>query len=143
MTNISAFTVREIANQNQLRRFRTSQILASGNTDTSGINASYGFHASGFNNINRVHEIIMVGDGTQPTNYNVEFFMSSSMVSSERQYYYANVNLRAIDGGDYPIPFYDLDDSDCLHGKITQNTSGGSFFMKYIELRYNRVLPSD
>lgn len=142
MTNPSAFSVREIANQQQLRRFRTAQILASGNLNTSGVGVSYTFHASGFQDIVRVHQIIMVGNGVQPTNYDVEFYMTSSMTSSDRQYWFSNINLRTIDSLQYPIPIFDLDNTGCLHGKLTQNTSGGSFFMDYIELRYNRILPS-
>jgi len=142
MTNVSAFSVRELANQNQLRRFRTAQILASGNVNTSGLNASYGFHASGFSDVARVHEVIIVANGVQPTNYDVEFFMTSSLASNTRQYHFSNINLRAIDDPNYPIPMFDLGNTDCLHGKITQNASGGSFFMDYIEMRYNRILPS-
>ena len=142
VTNVSAFSVRELANQNQLRRFRTAQILSSGNVNTSGLNASYSFHASGFSDISRVNQIIMVANGAQPTNYNVEFFMTSGMTSSDRQYFFSNINLRAIDSPNYPIPLFDIGQTGCLHGKITQNTSGGSFFMDFIELRYNRILPS-
>lgn len=140
MVNPSAFSVREIVNQNQLHRFRTAQILASGNTNTSGLLAAYGFHASNFVNIANVQQLLFVGDGVQPTNYDVEFFMTSSLVSSERQYWYSNINLRAIDSPNNSIPFFDGNGSNCLHGKITQNTSGGSFFMDYIEIRYNRML---
>ena len=134
--NISAFSVREIINQNSLIPFRTSQI-ASSSTYVSG---SVTFHASGFVNRAAVNEFLFVGNGLAPTDYNVEFFMTSSCVSSERQYYYSNINLRAIDQPNNPIPIFDNDATECLHGKITNNTTTSGMWISYIGVRFNRLL---
>jgi len=136
--NISAFTVREIDNQTAVIPFRTSQIAASNNY-VSGNGGTFTFHASGFVNRAAVQQFIFVGNGDTPTDYNVSLFMTSSMVSSERQYYYSNINLRTVDNPNSPILIFDNDGSGCLHGKIKNNATSG-MFMPYIELRYNRML---
>lgn len=139
--NISAFSVREIVNQNALIPFRTTQIAASGaNLYISGNGGTFNFHASGFSNRANVHQLIFVGNGLAPTNYDVSFFMTSSLISSERQYYYTNINLRAIDNPSTPIVFIDNDNSNCLHGKVTNNSTTSGMWMNYIQLHYNRLL---
>ncbi len=135
--NISAFSVREIVNQNTLIPFRTSQIGVSGNC--SGVGSTFSFHASGFVNRANVHQIMIVGDGPGPLNYDISFFMTSSMVSSQRQYYYQTINLRAIDLPNQPIPLFDNDNTNCLHGQIT-NQYPASVFLDFIDIKYNRLL---
>lgn len=130
-------TTREIINQSRIERFRTSQIAAS-NT-ISGNGGTFTFHASSFCNIANVRQFMIVGNGVAPTNYNVEFFMTSSLVSSERQYFNQNINLRTTDLPNQPISIFDTDKSDCLHGKITNNATS-SMHLDYIELRFNRML---
>jgi len=133
-------TVREVDNQFRNNRFRTSQIAASGvGKYISGNGGTYTFHASGFVNNASIHEVIIVGNGLDPTNYNVEFFMTSSLISSERQYYYQDINLRAIDGASYPFPLHDINETEHLHGKITNDATSG-MWIDYIELRYNDML---
>lgn len=139
--NPSCFSVREILNQQSIIPFRTSQIAASGaNNYISGNGGTYTFHASGFVNRANVHEIIMVGNGLAPTNFNVEFFMTSSLVSSERQYYYSNINTRAIDSPTTPIKIFDNNATGTLHGRITNNATTSGMWVEYIDLKYNRLL---
>lgn len=135
--NISAFSVREIVNQNTIIPFRTTQIGASG--FCSGVGTTFDFHASGFYNRALAKQIMIVGNGPGPINYDISFFMTSSMTSSERQYYYQTINLRAIDLPAQSIPLFDNDDSNCLHGRIT-NQYSASVFLNYIDIKYNRML---
>lgn len=135
--NISAFSVREIDNQNAVIPFRTSQIGASG--FCSGVGTTFDFHASGFTNRADARQIMIVGNGPGPLNYDISFFMSSSLTSSERQYYYQTINLRAIDLPTQPIPLFDNDNTNTLHGRIT-NQYSASVFLSYIDIKYNRLL---
>jgi len=135
--NISAFSVREIVNQNALIPFRTTQIGVSGNC--SGVGATFDFHASGFSNRSDARQIMIVGNGPGPVNYDISFFMTSSMTSTQRQYYYQTINLRAIDLPTQPIPLIDNDNTNCLHGRIT-NQYSASVFLNYIDIKYNRLL---
>jgi len=135
---MSNHSVREIDNQWRYNRFRTSQIAASNNY-ISGGGGTFDFHASGFTNAARTNEIFIVANGVDPIDYDIEFFMTSSLVSSERQYYYSDINLRAIDGPANPFPIIDADGTEVLHGKITNNSTSG-MWMNYIELRYNNML---
>jgi len=138
--NISAFSVREEANQNALIPFRTSQIATSSNY-VSGNGGTFTFHASGFVNRANVRQVMVVGNGLgTPTNYDIEFFMTSSMVSSERQYYYENINTRVIDLAAQPIPIFDNDASEHLHGRVTNNATTSGMWLQYIDIKYNRLL---
>jgi len=136
--NISAFSVREIVNQQQLIPFRTSQIAASNNY-VSGNGGTYTFHASGFINRANVLEFIYSGNGTTPTNFDVELYMTSSCTSNQIQYYYTGVNTREVDTQLFYKPIVDNDATQCLHGKIINNAISG-MYMNYIEVRYNRLL---
>jgi len=141
ITNISQYSVREIANQNTLIPFRTSQIAASGaGLYISGNGGTYNFHASGFSNRALAHQIMFVGNGLAPVDYDIEFFMTSSMISSERQYYYENINLRSIDLPIQPIPLIDNDNSGCLHGRVTNNATTSGMWLSFIDIKYNRLL---
>lgn len=135
--NTAAFSVREVNNQEALYPFRTSQIGVSGNC--SGVGATFDFHASGFYNRANARQIMIVGNGPGPLNYDISFFMSSSLTSSERQYYYQTINLRAIDLPAQAIPLFDNDNTNCLHGRIT-NQYSASVFLSYIDIKYNRML---
>lgn len=135
--NTAAFSVREIVNQNAIIPFRTSQIGVSGNC--SGVGTTFDFHASGFYNRANARQIMIVGNGPGPLNYDISFFMSSSLTSSERQYYYQTINLRAIDLPAQAIPLFDNDNTNCLHGRIT-NQYSASVFLSYIDIKYNRML---
>jgi hypothetical protein len=140
MTNPSAFTVREIDNQTVLYPFRTTQLATSTNY-ISGNGGTFTFHASGFRNRALVHQIMVVGNGLgTPSNYNVEFFMTSSLVSSERQYYNQNINVRTIDLAQQPFPIFDNDSTECLHGKITNNAATSGMWLNYIDIKYNRMV---
>lgn len=136
--NVSAFTVREIENQNQLLRFRTAQIGASGTL--SGVNVSLTFHASGFQNQTLLKQILIMGNGDTPSDYRLELYNTSSCVSSEIQYLVSSITgLRHIESlNNYPL--IDIDGTECLHGKLTQQTSA-SVYLNYIELRFDRMLP--
>jgi len=135
--NISAFSVREILNQQTVIPFRTTQIGSSG--QCSGVGTTFDFHASGFSNRANVQQIMFTGNGPGPINYDISFFMTSSMTSSDRQYYYQGINLRAIDLADPIIPLIDNDGTNCLHGKIT-NQYSASVFLNFIDIKYNRLL---
>jgi hypothetical protein len=140
--NVAAFSVRELDNQNAVIPFRTSQIATSSNY-ISGNGGTFTFHASGFVNRANVRQFMFVGNGLGPTNYNVEFFMTSSLVSSERQYFNQNIDLRTTDLPQQSILIFDNDRTECLHGKITNNTTSGywsGMWMQYIDIRYNRML---
>jgi len=137
--NPSAFSVRELINQNQLIPFRTSALGTAANY-ISGQGGTLTFHASGFINRASVQEFIFMGDGTTPTNYDIELYTTSSCISSEIQYWYSGINTRHIDLPDKPIMIIDNDATECLHGKITNNSPTSGMTMNYIELRYNRML---
>ena len=137
--NIAAFSVRELDNQNAIIPFRTSQIATSA-AYISGNGGTYTFHASGFVNRASVRQLMFVGNGFGPTDFDVEFFMTSSLVSSERQYFYENINLRAIDLPQQPVFLFDNDASECLHGKITNNATTSGMWLNFIDIKYNRLL---
>jgi len=140
MTNPSAFTVREIDNQTVLYPFRTTQIATSANY-ISGNGGTFNFHASGFRNRTLVHAITIVGNGLgTPNDFNIEFFMTSSLVSSERQYFNQNINLRTIDLAQYPMPIFDNDATGCLHGRVTNNAATSGMWLNYIDIKYNRMV---
>jgi hypothetical protein len=141
LKNISAFSVREIQNQQVQIPFRTAQIAASGaNLYISGNGGTYTFHASGFVNRANVRQVMAIGNGASPTNFDIEFFQTSSLTSTERQYFYSNINTRVIDTPTTPIPFIDMDNSNCLHGKITNNSSTSGMWLNYVQIHYNRML---
>lgn len=132
-------TVREVINQQKLHRFRTEQIATSSNY-VSGRGGTFNFHASGFVNAADVKSFVFVGNGLGATNYDVSLFMTSSMTSAERQYYYTGINLRTIDNPDAPIPIFDIDNTGCIHGKLTNNDLTSGLWMNFIELRYHKLL---
>ncbi len=141
LKNISAFSVRELDNQNAIIPFRTSQIAGSGvNKYISGNGGTYTFHASGFVNRANVRQLSFVGNGLAPTNYTIEFFMTSSLTSTNLQYQYTNINLRAMDTFEMPLMFMDADATETLHGKVTNNATTSGMWLEYIDVKFNRLL---
>ncbi len=139
MKNVSAFTEREILNQNTITQFRTSQLGSSSNY-ISGNGGTLNFHASGFTEVANIQQLIFNGMGDDPTSYDIEFFMISSNIISERQYYYTSINTRIIHTPSPSIILIDNNNSNCLHGKITNNSNTSGMWLNYIEIRYNRML---
>lgn len=139
--NISAFTVRELDNQQALQIFRTSAIgdQVNGGVGISGNGGTFSFHASGFWNVVDVRQVTIVGEGVAPTNFDVEFGWTSSLVSTATQYLYTQINKRVIDLPNAPFSIVDLDNTNCLHGKITNNATSG-MTINVIDIRCNRML---
>jgi len=136
--NPSAFSVRELINQNQLIPFRTVQIPTTGYI--SGNGGTLTFHASGFVNRANVREFLFFGDGTTPTNFDVQLYTTSSCISSEIQYWYSGINTREIDMPNQPVMIIDKDATECLHGTVINNSTTSGMIINYIGLMYNRML---